>query len=227
MHFCILAWLAIFDFPALAPSPIQSKTTVDILNVILGKNVPALVQGQGLAQLREIQSDHVIREGAGVAGPSPLFHVHDPDPSRRQDPAVEKDDDGLARPVECRRTIEIVGRLTDAVGPHPREDGLRPDEGHPPDEGKWFLFLQNLFVIVIFFSVVKVIFVIPMGLFSVSPRSNALISMYPRMGGELFGFGSDFGGICSSSGQRNIALDQRCFSPFHFILTYGPVRQAR
>lgn len=41
---------------------------------------------------------------------------------------------------------------------------------------------------------VKVIFVNPMGLFSVSPRSNALICMYPRMGGVLFGFGNDFAG---------------------------------
>lgn len=161
MHFCILAWLAVFEFPALAFFPIQSKNTVDILNVILGKNVPALVQGQGLAQLREIQSDHVIREGAGVAGPSPLFRVHDPDRSHRQDPAVEKDEDGLARPVECRRTVETVGRRTDAVGLHPLEDGLRPDEGRPPDEGKWFLFLQNVFVIFIFSRCLKLFSSLP------------------------------------------------------------------
>lgn len=115
---------------------------MDFLNLILGKNVPALVQGQSLAQLKEIQSDHVIREGAGVVGPSPLFHVQDPDLSHHQDLAVAKDEDVLARRVVCLRTIETVGRPTDAVGLHLREDGLHPDEGHPPDEGNWFPFLQ-------------------------------------------------------------------------------------
>ena len=40
----------------------------------------------------------------------------------------------------------------------------------------------------------KIIFVIAIWLFSVSRRSNALICMYPRMGGVLFGFGNDFAG---------------------------------
>ena len=104
---------------------------------ISGENVPVPVQDHALVLGVEKQKEHVIRKGAGAVGPSPLRPARDPDLSPHQGLAAEKSEDVLGRVphVVCLPTAENDGHLTDAVGLHLLEDGLRPDEDHPLAEG--------------------------------------------------------------------------------------------